>query len=313
MANPYRKLDCYGLALDPIHVGAGGYRIGRVDNTIVRDPATQLPKIPGTSIAGVCRAMSAMAIDANTNNVNEKKYLRSDGNSCAGKGGKDGSEHCAKSDCPICMTFGYSNKEKSFQGLAQFTDAMILFLPVHTAVGTLWMTSPACFEYANISYVVPDEIAQGKIIVSDGVNLGDNNRLNLGWIMFEATTGTIPTLPDVPWKAKIQNKIAVVSDAVFGNLVNSSLEVRTSVSIDPQTGAAESGALFTYEAIPRGTIMAFNVTITDPKFFNGVAVVKEHIASTIKDGFNLIEILGIGGMNTRGMGRMSIVTTGGES
>ena len=50
-----------GMALDPIHVGTGGSRLGRVDNTIVRDPVTQIPKIPGSSLAGVMRAYSAMS------------------------------------------------------------------------------------------------------------------------------------------------------------------------------------------------------------------------------------------------------------
>ena len=27
------------LTADPLHVGAGGYRLGRVDNAIVREPA----------------------------------------------------------------------------------------------------------------------------------------------------------------------------------------------------------------------------------------------------------------------------------
>ena len=50
-----------GIALDPIHVGTGGSRLGRVDNTIVRDPVTRIPKIPGSSLAGVMRAYTAMA------------------------------------------------------------------------------------------------------------------------------------------------------------------------------------------------------------------------------------------------------------
>jgi len=43
------------MALDPIHIGTGGYHIGRVDNVIAREPATNLPKIPGSSIAGTAR------------------------------------------------------------------------------------------------------------------------------------------------------------------------------------------------------------------------------------------------------------------
>jgi len=45
----------FGIALDPVHIGVGGYRLGGVDNTIVREPATDVPKIPGTSLAGVIR------------------------------------------------------------------------------------------------------------------------------------------------------------------------------------------------------------------------------------------------------------------
>ncbi len=48
----------FGITLDPVHIGAGGYRLGAVDNTIVRDPATDVPKIPGTSLAGVIRAFA---------------------------------------------------------------------------------------------------------------------------------------------------------------------------------------------------------------------------------------------------------------
>jgi len=45
--------------------------------------------------------------------------------------------------------------------------------------------------------------------------------------------------------------------------VNSNLEVRTSVSINPETGAAEEGALFTYEAIPRATVLWLDVVVSD--------------------------------------------------
>ena len=33
---PFVQEPYYAIALDPIHVGAGGYRLGRVDNTLVR-------------------------------------------------------------------------------------------------------------------------------------------------------------------------------------------------------------------------------------------------------------------------------------
>ena len=52
---PYEELEIFALAQDPIYIGTGGYTLGRVDNTIVRDKATNLPKIPGSSLAGTWR------------------------------------------------------------------------------------------------------------------------------------------------------------------------------------------------------------------------------------------------------------------
>ena len=48
-------MKIYAMAQDPIYIGTGGFTIGRVDNTIVRDPITNIPKIPGTSVAGTWR------------------------------------------------------------------------------------------------------------------------------------------------------------------------------------------------------------------------------------------------------------------
>ena len=40
-----QKSKVYALSTDPIYIGTGGYTIGRVDNTIVRDTITKIPKI----------------------------------------------------------------------------------------------------------------------------------------------------------------------------------------------------------------------------------------------------------------------------
>lgn len=77
MSDGFECFKHVGLALDPIHVGTGGARLGRVDLSIVRDPVTKIPKIPGSSLAGVHRAYVAMA---------EKKYP-----GCAGQGQPDAS------------------------------------------------------------------------------------------------------------------------------------------------------------------------------------------------------------------------------
>jgi CRISPR/Cas system CMR subunit Cmr4 (Cas7 group RAMP superfamily) len=59
MSNPYTPERYLLMTLDPLHVGAGGNRLGRVDLSIVREPGTKLPKIPGTSLHGAIRQYAA--------------------------------------------------------------------------------------------------------------------------------------------------------------------------------------------------------------------------------------------------------------
>jgi len=74
-------------------------------------------------------------------------------------------------------------------------------------------------------------------------------------------------LPNLSWPDKIpeqiRNRVVLVSDKLFSQIVNSNLEVRTSVAINPETGAAEEKALFTYEAIPRSTVLCMDVVVSD--------------------------------------------------
>lgn len=63
MCNGIEKLDkeldkeikVYGLVMDLIYIGIGGYIIGRVDNIIVRDLIIKFFKIFGLSLVGIWR------------------------------------------------------------------------------------------------------------------------------------------------------------------------------------------------------------------------------------------------------------------
>src|SRR5579885_173650 len=129
---PFEHHPYFAMALDPIHVGTGGYRLGRVDMTIVREPGTNWPKIPGTSLAGACRSYAAMQVDG--------KFP-----SCAGQGQGE-NRHCGKPDCPICLPFGFAGEERSFQGLAQISDARLVLFPVHSLAGPVWITCPDALQ-----------------------------------------------------------------------------------------------------------------------------------------------------------------------
>ena len=323
----HKRQSYLAMALDPIHVGTGEFQLGRVDNTIVREAGTNLPKIPGSSIAGVTRAYTAMQETG--------KYLTADGKSCAGKGGDDGANHCCRFDCPVCTTFGFSKKGASFQGLAQFSDARVLFFPVYSSLGPVWVTSPSALEAAGFPELKPHSWAAWDGRLTNGANnyalilrANPPDHINLGWLYLpkysqnppiDVRTGSFA--PKVQPVQTILTRLVMVSDARFSTILNDQLEVRTSVSINPATGAAEEGALFTSEAIPRSTVLHFQVTALNPAFFkvpdgNGAGAVMtktmEIVHQDVWRGLDLIQHLGIGGVNTRGMGRLQVFPAIGE-
>jgi len=329
----YKKFTQLGLALDPIHVGTGGTRIGRVDLTIVRDPVTQVPKIPGSSLAGVYRTYVAMAEEERQNTPQqasqsgqqerEKPYYPN----CAGLGLDPTAGHCRQPDCPVCTVFGFARgagQEGGFAGLAAFTDAHVLLFPVPTRQGPMWVTSPMALRLIGLEVNGVEE---------DAVYLekSNGNPLNLGWLLLP--TKECKEISKIKSQlegnksnnsneSQAQNKkipdyickrLALVPDRLFAHIVNSNLEVRTSVSISPETGAAEEKALFSYEALPRGTVLVWEIIAKNPKHFRigggKITAVSnpEQVYEKVKQAHPYLEYLGIGGMGTRGMGRVKVL------
>ncbi|MBD3180957.1 type III-B CRISPR module RAMP protein Cmr4 [Candidatus Poribacteria bacterium] len=296
------------VTVDPVHIGTGGYRLGRVDNAIVRDPGTNIPKIPGTSISGAARSYAASQINSS---------------GCAGQGvGENG--HCGKENCPICYTFGHTAGDKSNAGVINFHDAYIVFFPVFSLAGTVWVTTLDILKRYGLKIDPESELAEDEVLVGSG--LAGKPGLNLGWLLLgvsetpieisqgssfhTAQSGNSEDLTlFTSWELMpqdIKDKVVITTPRLFSHIVNSNLEVRTSVSIDPGTGAAKPGALFTYEAIPRGAIMAMELVKDDYRGnFQKTNSWTDpfHVAES---GLKAIEYLGVGGMGTRGFGRFRI-------
>ena len=310
----YRKSVQLGLALDPIHVGTGGAHIGRVDLTIVRDPVIQVPKIPGSSLAGVYRTYVAMAEQDHNPNRQINGQLKPYYPDCAGLGLDANQGHCRQPNCPVCTVFGFARgagQEGGFAGLAAFTDAHVLLFPVPTRRGPMWITSAMMLEMVNL------EVNE---VEGEAVYLGEapGNPLNLGWLLLgtrrcnqmDAIKTFLESLgvPDY-----IRNRLALVPDRLFAHIVNSNLEVRTSVSINPQTGAAEDKALFSYEALPRGTVLLWEIIAKNPVHFRigtqtiTAVTTPDDVHEKAKQAHPYLEHLGIGGMGTRGMGRIQVL------
>lgn len=297
----YRQHRYLLMTLDPVHIGTGGYRLGRVDNSIVREPGTRVPKIPGTSLNGAIRQYAAMQYAEATGNPSKIN--------CAGQ-----KDHCGGKQCAICYTFGYvkgnGDEQQAHSGVVNIFDAQVVLFPVHSMAGPVWATTwnrlrEAGFELPNNH---PDPASDGALFTWERTG-----PLNLGWLMLGGSSTAGPNAPsewqDQRWDA-VKERLVILPENLFGQVVNSNLEVRTSVSIDPQTGAAKGGALFTYEAIPRSAFLVTEVIQDDYK--NGADAFPtsngwSSSLDVVRAGLKMAEWLGVGGMGTRGFGRLGLV------
>jgi CRISPR-associated protein Cmr4 len=352
MSDFVKNYQVFAMTTDPVYIGTGGYTIGRVDNTIVRDPITNVPKIPGSSLAGVWRYYAVLEIfskikddyrnianrkddngtykDVSTifinsspkwiTNYKNNKYIRL---KCAGQDDEPNkildesreseTGHCGH--CLVCKGFGFSKKDISWQGMIYFSDLNILFFPVFTMYGTRWITTVEKLKEAGLNSNNSSPTGN-KVFTKNG----NEGYINLGWLYLEVGKQQHP----VSLNNSIQfgnfqlndEDIVIVPDNLFSQIVNSNLEIRTSVSIDPITGAAKEGALFTSEAIPRGTILYGNIRIFDKSSFVGIDDRLEplppidKLECALKESKHFFETLGIGGMTTRGFGRLKIQIDG---
>lgn len=314
----YKRQRFLFMTTDPVHIGAGGYRLGRVDNSIVREPGTRIPKIPGTSLHGAARSYAAQLYGTpEAAGQSQDTVDKPDTN-------------------PVCYTFGYIQKgkgseegNKGYSGVVNVFDAQVLLFPVHSMAGPVWVSTLSRLHDAGFTLSAPPETWATDAAL---LTWERKDPLNLGWLMLvvggEVSIDAPDGWNDTPrWQA-VRQKIVLVHDALFSQIVNSNLEVRTSVAIDPERGAAEDGALFTYEAIPRATFLTADVILDD--YRSNLAKIDQtkrgfvkvdqtdqgeplpggawsSPLDVVKAGLRMIEWLGVGGMGTRGFGRMAIV------
>ena len=194
--------------------------------------------------------------------------------------------------------------------MAAFTDAHVLLFPVPTRRGPMWVTSPMAL--AMVGLTVNGVDSEAVYVEQPG------NQLNLGWLLLEPRkcnqmNNIKNHLSHLGVPNYIQNRLVLVPDRLFAHIVNSNLEVRTSVSINPETGAAEDKALFSYEALPRGTVLVWEIIAKNPQHFriNGQPITAvsspEDVYKKAKKAHDYLKYLGIGGMGTRGMGRLEVL------
>jgi CRISPR-associated protein Cmr4 len=308
--------------IDPLHVGTGGTRLGRVDNTVVRDPATRLPKIPGSGMSGAVKDAYDLKTLVDDQAISSGLKKRPGNTRCAGSKG------CGKSDCPVCTLFGTAPAEnrpdaKAKRGLIAFRDAFPVAVPVSSITGPIWITGATLAAGLNLGTYTFTTQQNQPAVAAPGKLRVINNRVSIGTFLFDCPDGDI--IPDNKINAQaltarveklssaddvlqhICSRLAVCGEGIFPHLVETAMEVRTSVSIDPETGAAEDKKLFTSEAVPAGTLFQIDLNFLGGALggpFSGFSSANELFEEIEIFGFPYLALTGIGGNVTRGFGRV---------
>ena len=234
-------------ARSPLHAGTG-QATAAVDLPIARDRATRFPLLPGSSLKGALRARARDLIP--------NSYL-----TIFGPETENASDHA---------------------GAIAISDARLLLLPVRSVAGTFaWVTSPLLLagfaREAKLagwdSFPVPKvEKQQAALVGVDtllGVEIEEGNQKKKKVVLeefdldredggaIEVAKALAPMIfQDQAWQKMLMQRLCIVHDDTMSFLAQHATEIVTRVSINPDTGTAKDGQLWTEENLPAETVLA---------------------------------------------------------
>jgi len=284
------------LALDAIHQDSGEDQLGLVDNFVVRD-ADGCPKITGSELHGAIRHYVARYAARFKGN-----FIR-----CAGQVQPDPHHD---QNCPICWTFGRppaeDAPESGHKGRVSIYDARIFFFPVNTMYGLRYVTTSHLLNELGISTQlrIPDSLEcpsvyhKTKLTINLGKMMFYKDRMETCQVQSPLTFQNI----NPNFTRFLFDELYIVDETSFVSIVNANLDVQTNVSIDPDEGTVISP--FVSESIPRGTIFGLDLVWETDGFPVNASTSWQNAFQVVETGLKLIEVLGVAGRNTRGMGRL---------
>lgn len=279
--------NIYFHTLSPLHVGAGR-GTGLIDLPIVRERATNLPILPGSSVKGVIR------------------------DSIERQGKKDERLNAKLSDF-----FGFADNEAKAAAVS-FSDAYVLCLPVRAFKGTFaWVTCPQILarykrDLQNFSAKVPVVDGEKAAVYSDKKIWNENKvvleDLDLNAMVdpnVDAFAKQIAGVyfKDETWKKMFLDRFVVVSDEVFDFVAKHATEVRARIRIDDETRIVAKGALWYEESLPAETLLT-GIVWQDDALARG-----EDFLKILEEKLPKGEMQ-FGGKATTGLGRMLVTMEG---
>ncbi|MFN0239181.1 type III-B CRISPR module RAMP protein Cmr4 [Hydrogenobacter sp. Uz 6-8] len=255
--------------LTPLHVGAG-QGLSHVDPPIVREVHTGFPLVPGSSLKGCIREYHLRRVwreyfadkGVNLSDLDEevssgRKKLRAI------------NEDSFKKDLEYMrQVFGTAGElEEGNAGKVVFTDARLLFFPVRSVSHIfLLVTCPYALQrYArDTGKEIRVESPKDSEAFCYSMEVAIDNRVMLEEFVFDAKPageGLVGFVNSLGIEDK--QRVVLVSDTVFSELVQSYTEVQTHVKIDPDSGTVKEGDLWTTEYLPAESVLYVNFFVED--------------------------------------------------
>ncbi len=291
-------------ALTPLHVGAG-QGVGFIDLPVMREKATGWPIVPGSTVKGVMRGLFEDS---------------------ARRGGSGEGAGPRVDNHLIDTAFGRGGQEdrQDQAGSLVYTDARLVLLPVRSVYGTFaWVTCRLALEllrrdlrYAGLEAPAVPSPVDDRTILTPGTVLAKDGEVYLEDLDFRREEGadewadflSRQVFPDDPeWVSLFRERMAVVSDDVFGFLAETGTEVAARIRIDPVCRTVEGGALWYEESLPAETLMAGTVWCDRVYGQNGPSagdLIRAFCARPLR--------CQLGGKATVGKGLVRLVFSGGE-
>lgn len=264
-------------ALTPVHVGTGD-GLASVDMPIQREKHSNIPKIEASSLKGSIKHRLYSKFK-NTPNELRKLYTVF--------GPKEGNDYAS---------------------LIGFTDAKLLFFPVRSEKDIYKLvTCPYILNrwIKEINLIYKKDIQEIDSNINQGMCISNSGEKEiLEEYIFELDQDKLSSSITELFKNIDQlytDKIVILNNSDFIDLVTMYTEIITRNKIDVSTGAAEQGGLFTEEYLPSETIMYFTV-LGSPSFNIAVSETQNNVLEYFNN--NVDKVFQVGGDATIGKGFM---------
>ncbi|NFK09989.1 type III-B CRISPR module RAMP protein Cmr4 [Clostridium botulinum] len=284
------KETIYIKGISPIHAG-NGQSLTSVDMPIQRESHSNIPKIEGSSLKGSIKHNVYHKLGFNEDNKKVEKE-------------KEGKKEEYKLFEKI---FGPDNGS-DYASAISITDAKLLLFPMRSATDIYKLiTCPYVLrrwkEEINQSFEDSflEDIEDGHCVVNNESQLLSEDKVMLEEYIFEANRKEdLSSLFNESLEELQVNKVVILSDSDFIDMVTMYTEVITRNKIDVETGTAQGTGLFSEEYLPAETVMYFSVL--ESAFYKGGE--KEVLKYFNKE---LGKIFQVGGNETIGKGIVKIL------